>query len=831
MPIDEPPRLRSRSLSGRRTSADTREYKTGVVRRPGHRRTSMRREHIRHYEILERIGAGGMGEVYLARDTRLDRRVALKFLPSHLASDEKARERFLREARAASRISHPHILTIHEVGEDDDGNVFIAMQYIDGRPLSELIRSGDLNLPRAIAIAMQICEGLARAHESGVIHRDIKPDNILIDADGNATILDFGLARLIDGSALTRSGTMIGTMQYMSPEQARGEEVDGRSDLFSVGAVLYEMITGQSPFKGENPASVINKILNEPVEPPSRVCQGCPAGIDTIIERALAKDTSARYESARAMYTDLQAALSGVALQASPWPLSHPNRDYAPPRYRGLTVSALAMAVPVLVLLTFLVTPLRVHLTGGVDQAVAGEGGLAIMYFDNLAEPADSSRLSQIVTSLLITDLAETRELNVVSRQRLNDLVHNVSSNTTGQSSAALASTIADRTGAKWLLSGSILRTEPTVTIIADITDVATRGIIASERIEGGADEDVFDVVDRLGQTIRRELLPDSATITNPDKSLAEMTTDSPDAYRAYLRGQDLASQLNYVDAVEAFEEAIDLDSTFAAAYFRLAQMQRALQLYSRSTHAIKMAKRYIHRAGHLDSLYIESFVALNGNDVMSAVRILDQIIEQYPHEKDAMFLAGITHQTHHNIERAIPYLQRVISLDSSFKLAYNNLAYAYHAIGRYDKAIEAINRYIALAPGEFNPYDSRGELHAMNGNVDAAIESYQQALAINPDFHHSIGNLGHLYVFAGQMERADSLYKVLFTSEYPEMRSRGRRYLAYIPLYHGHLRRALAVLRTGLLADSLERAGSFQLAQKYMLCADIFRALGHTDS
>ncbi len=263
-------------------------------------------ETISHYRILEKLGEGGMGVVYRAEDTRLGRMVALKFLPADVNQDENARHRFLREARAASALDHPNIYTIHEVDETADGRAFICMAYYDGESLQSKLRGTPLPVDEAVAIAAQVADGLSSAHAAGIVHRDIKPENVMITRDGVAKIVDFGLVKRASDARLTTDGAALGTVAYMSPEQVRGEDVDARSDLFSLGAVLYEMLTGRPPFRGDHPASVLYSITNDPVDAPSHTNHRVPAELDRIVVKALAKDLGSRYASASQLSADLR---------------------------------------------------------------------------------------------------------------------------------------------------------------------------------------------------------------------------------------------------------------------------------------------------------------------------------------------------------------------------------------------------------------------------------------------------------------------------------------------------------------------------------------------
>ena len=351
-----------------------------------------------------------MGVVYKAQDTKLDRIVALKFLPKHLLCDAEAKTRFEHEAKAASALDHPNICTIHEIDEVE-GECFISMAYVEGKSLKEILKEKTLSLREVLDIAIQIAEGLNVAHKKEIVHRDIKSDNIMLTDEGLVKIMDFGLAKLKGATKLTTTGSTLGTLAYMSPEQAQGIEVDQRSDIFSLGVVLYEMITGQLPFKGEHEAAIIYSIINENPEPLARYKANVPERLQRIIDKTLEKDRNIRYQSAAEVIADLkglQKETAGVSVVKS--------------KKKLLPFIVPASIVFILVLLFLIFKPFKFEISPE-KKATAEENTLAIMYFDNLVDPADSTKLGEIITNLLITDLTESQYLRVVSSQRLYDIL------------------------------------------------------------------------------------------------------------------------------------------------------------------------------------------------------------------------------------------------------------------------------------------------------------------------------------------------------------------------------------------------------------------------
>ncbi|MCK4237169.1 MAG: protein kinase, partial [Candidatus Krumholzibacteria bacterium] len=367
-------------------------------------------ETISHYKILEKLGEGGMGVIYKAEDTRLKRTVALKFLPPFMTRDPQAKERFIQEAQAASALDHSNICNIHEIGEMEDGQMFIVMAYYEGETLKKKIEGGPLKISEAIDITIQVTEGLARAHESGITHRDIKPANIIITNRGEVKIVDFGLAKLAGQTKLTTTGTTVGTVAYMSPEQARGAEIDQRTDIWSLGVVLYEMLTGQAPFKGEYEQAVIYSILNEEARPVSSLRSNVYTELQEIIERALLKDLSQRYQTVGTVLADLQRIKEATTVSGS--------RTARSRGYKRLITSkrkiSLFVAVVILLIAGYLLLT-KVFIREGSGDLFASRKKIVVLPFENLGLPEDKY-FTDGITEEITSRLAAVSGLGVISR-------------------------------------------------------------------------------------------------------------------------------------------------------------------------------------------------------------------------------------------------------------------------------------------------------------------------------------------------------------------------------------------------------------------------------
>lgn len=429
---------------------------------------------ISHYKILEKLGEGGMGVVYKAHDTDLDRDVALKFLPNYLASDTAEKERFYHEARAASALNHPNITTIYEIGRSED-HLFIAMEYVEGKTLKHLIEKETIPLNKVLEFAIQICEGLALAAEKGVVHRDIKSDNIMVTPKGQVKIMDFGLAMLKGASRLTKAGSTLGTAAYMSPEQAQGEEVDHRSDIFSFGVVLYEMFTSKLPFKGEHQSALIYSLINEEPPPIARFNDKVTPELERITIKALAKLREDRYQHIDEMLADLRrerkqieyARTGYVKASSAAMTAAQPRR----PRRRLIQYLILATGVILITILMLVFNPFNFQISMQKGSA-AGKNSLAVLYFQNEPDPADKAHVGDMLTNLLITSLSQSRDLEVISRERLFDILKELGQADATSITPSVATQVSKRAGVSTMLTGIIHQTTPNLIVTTNLIEV-----------------------------------------------------------------------------------------------------------------------------------------------------------------------------------------------------------------------------------------------------------------------------------------------------------------------------------------------------------------------
>jgi TolB-like protein/Flp pilus assembly protein TadD/predicted Ser/Thr protein kinase len=664
---------------------------------------------ISHYEIIQKIGEGGMGEVFLARDTRLGRNVALKFVPDDIRDSASARERLLREATAASKLNHANIVGLYDIGEAD-GRDFIVMEYVDGRPLRDVIEAGDLDMDRALDLARQICRALGAAHDQDVIHRDVKSDNILITPGGEVKVLDFGLAKIEGAAKLTEDGSTVGTVAYMSPEQVQGRAVDGRSDLFSLGVLLYEMLTGRQPFRGEHRAAISYSIVNEDPEPLARYKSGIAEDLQRIVDKLLRKDRETRYQTAAGVLADLD------ALQKKP-----PRAQAAAPRTaarKWLVPGVIGIAVIALGVVGYLAT------RGGG----AGDSGrilIAVLPFENLGQSEDEY-FADGITEEITARLASIRRLGVIARTSI--LQYKETKKSIQQ--------IGDELSVDYILEGTVrwqrggdgpsrVRVTPQLIRVSDATHVWAS-------VYDRPLTEVFELQTDIAMNVVGGL---NVALLEPERQGIEAKpTDNLEAYDYYLRGESyFFGQVGQIDAVRIarglFKRATELDPKFADAHAMLVVTSVNLHWMSED------------RA--IDQL-------------TSAENSLQKAIQLDPHSFNTHMASGyFYYQGKMDYERALEHFENAKNLKPGAADTYASIGYVQRRQGKWDECLDNLKFALELDPRSAHLSYEIAETMLDLGRYDEADRYLDRTIGLAPDHKHAYENKIMVYVFQGDLERS----------------------------------------------------------------------------
>jgi non-specific serine/threonine protein kinase len=672
---------------------------------------------VKHYRVEERLGAGGMGEVYRAEDLRLGRSVALKFLAQDVRADPDSRARLLNEARAASLLNSPNIAVTFDIGEYGDTD-FIVMEYVSGELLSTRLRAGPLPVREAVDIAMQVADALDEAHARGIVHRDIKPANLMRTDRGLVKVLDFGLAKFLVDPAkevtrlqMTMAGMVVGTVSYMSPEQALGRQVDHRADLFSLGVVLFEMVAGRPPFEGTSPTEIIDHILHEVPAPVSRYVSGIPADLDRVIGRALDKQPEFRYQSAHEMRQDLKAV--AAALEAGPGRLS----------------SRMNVALP-----------------------AAVENSVAVMTFVNITrEPADDW-IGTGIAETVSSDLKNVHGLSVIGRARVYDALRNLS--TDAHLNDALAIDIGRRLGATWVVVGGFQRMGPMLRITSNFVDVASGEVRRTVKVDGRVD-DIFGLQDRIVFELTQGL--NVALRGSEVAEIERRETRSVDAYEHYARGMmnlRQATRDSMDRAIAAFDDATRIDPEYANAWAAEGSAMALKGAFLAMPDLLHKAMSLAERALALDPRLPEAHMAL-----AAALLNLGRTDEAIAAFREALRLEPDNGQAHQGLARAywvglgdfasaIPVFERAIQLNPEAGYSHLQLALLLAYEGQYERAIEVCRRAIDLQEQYISgntglqivgAHARLGYVHYLRGEYDLALREYERELAFIGSGDHAL--------------------------------------------------------------------------------------------
>jgi serine/threonine protein kinase len=720
---------------------------------------------VSHYKILEKLGEGGMGVVYHAEDTKLKRSVALKFLPPTLLVNEDDRHRFVHEAQASAALSHPNIATVFEIDESEK-QTFIALEYIEGQSLAEKIKSGPLKLDEALSITIQTCEGLQAAHEKGIVHRDVKSHNIMVTTKGQVKILDFGLAKLRGASVVTKKGTTVGTMGYMSPEQLRGDAVDQRTDIWAIGVVLYEMIAGRRPFQGDYEDAVSYQIINQQPEPLTAIRTGVPMELERLVNKLLSKNVAERYQSTTDLLVDLRALKkasdSGITQVKPSSSISN--------RRRILMSAGMILLLSTIGSLYYLFAP----------KSYGQIRSLAVLPFENMSKDTEQEYFADAMTDQLITELSKVHSLHVISFK----------SAMVFKNRHELLPTIGRTLNVEGLITATVLRFGDRVRVNAQLIRASDEENLWSESYDQKL-EGVLDLQASLARSITQRI---SVALTPDEKSrLSKTRPVNPEAFDLVARGNYLlmraADDAEFRKTYELMKKAVDIDSMYADAQ-------------------VGLALSVVHR----------KFMGFTVPPAMitEAHRAIDKALELNPSSGRALSTLGQLYWVEGNIPECIRKNKKAVELDSSDGFILTNYSWMLMLEGNYDEGIRQAEKAVALDPlSQYARCNLMGWYYTVHRNRDAETQA-RRNLEIDSSWEPAVNQLALITEHEGRYEEARQWWLKDFqrlgldTRSFPSSgswqefrlwrtkafeRANLREYLVYSLLFEGDKERAMATL------------------------------------
>ncbi len=708
------------------------------------------------YEIIEELGKGGMGWVYRALDNKINEEVALKLIRPEIA-DSRTIGRFGNELKTARKISHKNVCRMYHLSEES-GTHYITMEFVPGETLKNMIRmTKQLSFGTAVNISEQICEGMIEAHRLGVVHRDLKPQNIMIDREGNAKIMDFGIARSLETKGTTIQGTMIGTPEYMSPEQTEFREVDQRSDIYSLGIILFEMLTGQVPFKGETPIGIAMMHKSEPPPHPSKLNPQIPPDLSQIVLKCLEKDRESRYQNAEELLDDLRRFEAALPIKERVIPLRKPITE----KKFNLRIGLKKVFIPasfLLALIAIMIVGWQIFSTKEPLLPPSDKSSLAVMYFKNNTGEAGLDHWRTALTDLLITDLSQSKLIRVVSGEVLYNILDKLHQLDATAYSSDVLKEIASQGRAERILVGNYTKAEDVFRINVSLQDGRTGELLASESVEGIGERSFYDMVDELTRRIKAHFeLTEEQITADTDSRIETITTSSPEAYKLYSEARTYHLQTDYRRSLSVMEKALEIDPEFAMAWRSAAMAYNNMSMRPDKLEAITKAYEFRDKVSERERYIIEADYYKSWETYYNkALEAYQKLLNIYPDDAIGNTNLGILYFELEEWDNAVVHYERNLRNNPDDRLSTWNLIETYEAMGLYDKAHEVIERYLRRNPDNVDFLSKQINVYLYQGKYEPAQAQLEKIFSLSPETELSFSiRMGQIFLLKGDLEGA----------------------------------------------------------------------------